>query len=71
ELRRVGDEIRLIVSDDGRGGGQDGAGISGMRERIAALGGTVSRDGSRGTMLAITLPVASGLQSVSAIERSA
>src|SRR4051794_32963205 len=70
-LHRVGDDIRLIVSDDGRGGGTDGAGISGMRERIAALGGSVARDGSRGTTLTVTLPLASGLQSVSAIERSA
>jgi glucose-6-phosphate-specific signal transduction histidine kinase len=42
-----------------------------MRERIAALGGSVSRDGSRGTTLTVTLPVASGPQSVNAIERSA
>jgi two-component system, NarL family, sensor histidine kinase DesK len=71
ELRRDGDEVRLVVSDDGRGGGEDGSGISGMRERIAALGGSVSRDGSRGTTLTVTLPVASGPQSVNAIERSA
>jgi len=71
DLRRGGDEIRLIVSDDGRGGGDDGSGISGMRERIAALGGSVSRDGSRGTTLSVTLPLASGPQSVSVIERSA
>ena len=71
-LRRAGDDIRLIVSDDGRGGGrEDGVGISGMRERISALGGSVARDGSRGTTLTVTLPLASGLQSVSAIERSA
>jgi two-component system, NarL family, sensor histidine kinase DesK len=70
-LCRDGDEIRLVVSDDGRGGGEDGSGISGMRERIAALGGSVSRNGSRGTTLTVTLPLASGPQSVSAIERSA
>lgn len=72
ELRRSAEAISLIVADDGRGGAQtDGAGISGMRERIAALGGRVLRDGSRGTTLTITLPVASGPQGVSAIERSA
>jgi two-component system sensor histidine kinase DesK len=71
-LGRGGDEIRLVVSDDGRGGTrEDGAGISGMRERIAALGGCVTRDGSGGTTLTVTLPLANGLQSVSAIERSA
>ena len=70
-MRRVDDAIRLTISDDGRGGGQDGAGISGMRERIATLGGSVARDGSHGTTITVTLPLASGLQSVSAIERSA
>jgi two-component system sensor histidine kinase DesK len=71
-LHRAGDDISLTVSDDGRGGGrEDGAGISGMRERITALGGTVARDGAHGTTLTITLPLAAGLQSVSAIERSA
>jgi len=71
-VRRAGDDIRLIVSDDGRGGGrEDGAGISGMRERITTLGGSVARDGAHGTTLTVTLPLASGLQSVSAIERSA
>lgn len=70
-LRRDGDDILLTISDDGRGGGHDGAGISGMRERIATLGGSVARDGAHGTTLTVTLPVASGLQSVSAIERSA
>jgi len=72
ELRRISDEIRLVVSDDGRGGArEDGAGIFGMRERIATLGGRVTRDGSRGTTLTVTLPVAGGPQSVSVIERSA
>jgi len=72
ELRRIDGEIRLVVIDDGRGGAQsDGAGISGMRERISTIGGQVVRDSSRGTTLTITLPLASGLQPVSAIERSA
>jgi two-component system sensor histidine kinase DesK len=72
DLRRVDGAIRMTVTDDGRGGGQaDGAGISGMRERITALGGTVVRAGSHGTTLTCTLPLASGPQGVSAIERSA
>jgi two-component system sensor histidine kinase DesK len=71
-LGRVGDDVRLVVSDDGNGGvQQDGAGISGMRERIMTLGGRVVRDGSHGTTLSVTLPLASGPQSVSVIERSA
>ena len=72
EIGRVDGAIRLVVTDDGRGGEQDdGAGISGMRERIAALGGRVMRDGSRGTTLTVMLPLARGPQSVSAIGRSA
>ncbi len=72
EVRRIDGEIRMIVADDGRGGAQtDGAGISGMRERITAIGGQVVRDGSHGTRLTVTLPLASGPQPVRAIERSA
>jgi two-component system sensor histidine kinase DesK len=72
ELLRADDEILMIVTDNGRGGAQaDGAGISGMRERITTLGGRVTRDGSRGTVLMIALPLASGPQGVRAIERSA
>lgn len=38
----TGDGVRLEVTDDGRGArGPDGAGLSGMRERVAALGGDV------------------------------
>lgn len=57
------DEVTLEISDDGRGAGRpDGAGLAGMRERITALGGQVSRrtgppGGERpGTVLRITLP---------------
>lgn len=36
------DDVELEVTDDGRGvSGRDGAGLSGMRERVAALGGRV------------------------------
>ena len=56
-LERQDAQIRLMISDDGRGGAQpSGLGLTGMLERIAALGGTVARDGSRGTTLTITLP---------------
>lgn len=58
ELRRRGDDLVLVVSDDGRGGGtDDGFGLIGMRERVSAAGGTISRDGSAGTTLSVTLPV--------------
>ena len=44
ELRRDGDRIALRVRDDGRAGGAvvDGHGLTGMRERLAALGGGLS-----------------------------
>jgi two-component system, NarL family, sensor histidine kinase DesK len=58
---RIGVEestIVLEVTDDGRGGsGQEGAGLTGMRERIAALGGAVQLDGRSGTRVQVTLPV--------------
>lgn len=57
ELGQVGDEVRLLVADDGRGGeAPEGAGLAGMRERIEALGGRVERDGGRGTRLTVALP---------------
>ncbi|MEO8295767.1 MAG: sensor histidine kinase [Gemmatimonadota bacterium] len=49
---------RLEVRDDGRGGSAgEGAGLTGMRERIEALGGTLEREGHKGTRLMIHLPV--------------
>ncbi len=57
-----GDRIVLQVTDDGRGSATpEGAGLTGMRERIAALGGTVERGGATqagaGTSLRVTLPL--------------
>jgi two-component system sensor histidine kinase DesK len=47
----------LEIADDGRGGsGPDGFGLSGMRERVEALGGTLERDGSEGMRLILRLP---------------
>lgn len=58
-----GDDVRLTVADDGVGsptGAHEGSGLSGMRERIGALGGRLDRngttDGTRGTTLTVTLP---------------
>jgi two-component system sensor histidine kinase DesK len=48
----------LEIADDGRGGSNpDGFGLSGMRERVEALGGTLERDGSAGMRLILRLPV--------------
>ncbi len=50
--------FRLEVVDDGRGGAsKEGHGLAGMRERIEALGGNVVCDRSRGTRLAVVVPL--------------
>ena len=54
-------EVVLEVTDDGGGTrGPEGSGLTGMRERVSALGGSVrieARDGARGTRVTVTLPV--------------
>jgi two-component system sensor histidine kinase DesK len=56
-LERDAGGVRLIVQDDGVGGDQrEGAGLSGMRARLAELGGTLERDGRRGTRLTLSVP---------------
>jgi signal transduction histidine kinase len=57
------DHLHLDVRDDGRGGADatDGTGLTGIQDRVAALGGTVrveSGDGE-GTRLMVALPCAS------------
>ena len=49
--------IRLTIEDDGVGGElTEGAGLSGMRARLAEIGGTMERDASRGTRLTLVVP---------------
>jgi two-component system, NarL family, sensor histidine kinase DesK len=59
---RDGSQLRVLVVDDGRGGiDGDGNGLSGMRERVAKLGGTLAIDSPRGhgTRLQLQVPMAS------------
>jgi two-component system sensor histidine kinase DesK len=56
---KTGDGVcRLSIQDDGRGGFQpEGNGLTGMRERVEALGGTLQRETRGGTRLQITIPL--------------
>ncbi|MBW8368868.1 MAG: sensor histidine kinase [Arenimonas sp.] len=59
ELLHDAGELRLVISDDGRGGAlQPGNGLAGMRERIAGVGGLLDIDSPAGggTRLQVTLP---------------
>jgi two-component system sensor histidine kinase DesK len=57
-LAAEGGRLVLEVRDDGRGGAaREGAGLTGMRERIAALGGTVERRSEDGTRITVALPI--------------
>ncbi|MEY2534521.1 MAG: hypothetical protein QOF29_2431, partial [bacterium] len=55
-------EIVAVVADDGAGGAvvEAGGGLAGLRDRVAALGGTLSVDSppDRGTRLTATIPLA-------------
>jgi two-component system sensor histidine kinase DesK len=56
-LSRDGDLVRLVIADDGLGGDHvAGAGLSGMRARLAEIGGTLVCDGSHGTRLTLVVP---------------
>lgn len=56
-LRRTDRRIVLEVTDDGVGGDAlDGNGLTGMRERIAALGGEVQRRTRDGSALTVAVP---------------
>lgn len=60
ELRRQGRAVQLEVQDDGRGcANGPGNGLSGMRERVGALGGQLSIDSApgAGTRLRLLLPL--------------
>jgi signal transduction histidine kinase len=47
----------LTVRDDGIGGTpRDGHGLTGMRERAATIGGTLTVDGTQGMTITLSLP---------------
>lgn len=59
-VERTKDTVRVVVEDDGIGStANEGAGLSGMRARLAAIGGEMRRDGTRGTRLELLVPVPS------------
>ncbi len=68
QLRTLNGECTMTIVDDGRGGNQPfGSGLTGMRERVEVLGGSLTRDGRGGTTLSVMLPI----QKTSAQERTA
>ena len=57
-LAREGSWIRLTVADDGRSGAiREGAGLTGMRERVEGAGGKMTIDSARGVTLTVRVPV--------------
>jgi two-component system sensor histidine kinase DesK len=59
-LSRVNGFCRLEIADNGNGKlDPEGVGLSGMRTRVEALGGTLERESGSGTRLIITLPMES------------
>jgi two-component system sensor histidine kinase DesK len=64
----------MQIGDNGRGGlAAHGNGVSGMRERVRALGGTLSIDSPprRGTVLGIHVPLAVGAPAATAAQAPA
>ena len=57
-LRMQHEAVTLTLTDDGRGGGVEGNGLGGIRERIEALGGSFSRRAEeQGTAITVCLPM--------------
>ncbi|GMA14796.1 sensor histidine kinase [Deinococcus metallilatus] len=60
-ITRAGGYSRLEIVDDGVGGAApEGTGLTSMRERVRALGGEFTRDGTAGTRLVASFPGAEG-----------
>jgi len=60
EIRRTGDGVVVVVTDDGVGGAdiEGGTGLRGLQDRLAALGGTLAIDSppGRGTRVEARIP---------------
>lgn len=57
EFQQGNGNVILTIEDNGRGGiQQEGNGLRGMRERVAALRGKIDIDSDRGTRLLIEIP---------------
>ncbi len=65
-MQRKAGELLIDISDDGRGiavgdmAKTDALGLLGMRERVAALRGSMGVDGGSGTRIAIRIPLPGG-----------
>jgi two-component system sensor histidine kinase DesK len=59
EVTQNGGECVATIRDDGVGGkASPGTGLTGMRERVESLGGTLRHDGASGMAITISLPLA-------------
>lgn len=59
-MKKVGDQVRLEIEDDGRGGVKEtGNGLRGLRERLSAVGGSLELDSplGGGTRLVVNVPM--------------
>lgn len=66
-ITRQNEHVRLVIEDDGRGAvAPEGGGLTGMRERVASLGGWMERQVEKGTRLVVSLPL--GLEAPGAAE---
>ena len=57
ELKRDPRHVTFTLTDDGGGGGAEGNGLAGIRERVECLDGTFERTYNDGTTLTVRLPV--------------
>jgi two-component system sensor histidine kinase DesK len=58
DIRAMNEKCTVTIADDGRGGSASfGSGLSGMRERVEAVGGTLVVEGKRGMTVTIAIPL--------------